>query len=201
MVAARRASSSDNSYFVVTLTLKVDLLYKKFDLDYDFWIRGVTYCCYLHMVAAGELCCLSDNSGWRSYASFGTYNIRNTQFADFSPACSNILSWNFSHDFVLMYYKKSSSGVPLRQFLKEVSCLFVNLEYRKYIVFRTFLLHALTYWAEILYITLFWYTTEQVRVLSICVNFWRSYASFGSKNIGNPQFSPACSCKRSVAQW
>ena len=21
------------------------------------------YCCYLHMVAAGELCCLSDNSG------------------------------------------------------------------------------------------------------------------------------------------
>ena len=22
-------------------------------------------CCYLHMVAAGELCCLSDNSGFR----------------------------------------------------------------------------------------------------------------------------------------
>ena len=36
---------------------------KKIVLDYDFWIRGVTYCCYLHMVAAGELCCLSDNSG------------------------------------------------------------------------------------------------------------------------------------------
>ena len=37
---------------------------KKIVLDYDFWIRGVTYCCYLHMVAAGELCCLSDNSGY-----------------------------------------------------------------------------------------------------------------------------------------
>ena len=48
---------------VVTLTSKVDLLYKKIDLDYDFRIRGVTYCCYLYMVAAGKLCCLSDNSG------------------------------------------------------------------------------------------------------------------------------------------
>ena len=49
-------------FYVVNLTLKVDLLYKKCELDYDFWIRGVTY---LHMVAAGELCCLSDNSGYR----------------------------------------------------------------------------------------------------------------------------------------
>ena len=48
---------------LVTLTLQVDLLKKNF-LDYDFWIRGVTFCCYLHMVADGELCCLSDNSGF-----------------------------------------------------------------------------------------------------------------------------------------
>ena len=40
------------------------------------------------------------------------------------------------------------------------------------IVFRTFLLHALTYWAEILHFTLFYSTTDQVRVLSISVNFW-----------------------------
>ena len=31
-------------------------------------------------------------------------------------------------------------------------CLFVNSEYRKCAVFRTFLLHALTYWAEILHL-------------------------------------------------
>ena len=53
---------------LVTLALQADLLLEKiFFLDYDFWIRGVTYCCYLHMVATGELvvwlCCLSDNSG------------------------------------------------------------------------------------------------------------------------------------------
>ena len=49
-----------------------------------------------------------------------------------------------------MYYRSSLSAITLRQFLKELR-LFVNLEYRKYTVFRTFLLHALTYWAEILH--------------------------------------------------
>ena len=48
---------------------------------------------------------------------------------------------------------------------------FWNLEYWKYTVFRTFLLHTLTYWAEILYFTLFYCTTDQVWVLSISVNF------------------------------
>ena len=68
-------------------------------------------------------------------------------------------------------------------------CLFVNLEYLKYTVFRTFLLHALTYWAEILHMTLFYCTTDQVRVSSICVNFCGSYAPFGTENTGNTQFS------------
>ena len=36
-------------------------------------------------------------------------------------------------------------------------------------VFRTFLLHALTYWAEILYVTFFLWTFDQVRVSSIFV--------------------------------
>ena len=75
-------------------------------------------------------------------------------FPHFSPICFDILSWNFAHDFVLMYYRASSSVISLRQFLKEL-CLFLNLEYRKYTVFRSFLLHALTYWAEILHMTLF----------------------------------------------
>ena len=98
------------------------------------------------------------------------------RFPHSSPTCFDILSWNFAHDFVLMYYRSSLSVMTLRQFLKEL-CLFVNLEYGKYTVFRNFLLHALTYWAEILHMTLFWCTTEQVRVSSLCVNFWRSYAS------------------------
>ena len=79
---------------------------------------------------------------------------RSARFPHFSPTCFDILSWNFAHDFVLMYYRSSSSVITLRQFLKEL-WLFVNLEYRKCTVFRSFLLHTLTYWAEILHITLF----------------------------------------------
>ena len=47
-------------------------------------------------------------------------------------------------------------------------------------VFCTFLLHALTYEAEILYVTLFLWTFDQVRVPSISVYFPGSYAPFGT---------------------
>ena len=87
-----------------------------------------------------------------------------------------------------MYYRSSLTVVTLRQFLKEL-CLFVNLEYWKYTVFRTFLFHDLTYCAQILHMTLFWCTTDQVRVLSICVNVCGSYGPFGTLNIDNTQFS------------
>ena len=100
-------------------------------------------------------------------------------FPHFSSTCFDILSSNFVYDFVLMYHTASLSVVILLQFLLEL-CLFVNLEYSKYTVFRTFLLHALTYWAEISHMTLIYCTTDQVRVSSICVNFCGSYAPFGT---------------------
>ena len=98
-------------------------------------------------------------------------------FPHFSLTCFDILSWNFAYDFVLMYYRSSSSVVNLHWFLWEL-CPFWNLEYWKYTVFRTFLLHPLTSWAEILHVTLFFCTSHQVWVSSICVYFGRSYASF-----------------------
>ena len=82
-------------------------------------------------------------------------------FPHFSLTCFDILSSNFVYDFALMYHRASLSVVILLQFLSEI-CLFVNLEYSKYTVFRTFLLHALTYRAEILHMTLFYCTTDQV---------------------------------------
>ena len=100
-------------------------------------------------------------------------------FPHFSPTCFDILSSNFVYDFILMYHRASLSLVILLKFLLEL-CLFVNLEYSKYTVFCTFLLHALTYWAEILHMTLFYCTKDQVRVSSICVNFCGSYAPFGT---------------------
>ena len=109
-------------------------------------------------------------------------------FPHFSPTCFDILSWNFAHNFVLLYYRSSSNVVNLHQVLWEL-CPFWNLEYWKYTGFCTCLLHALTYWAEILHMTLFYCTIDQVRVSSICVNFCWSYAPFGTKNTGNTQFS------------
>ena len=89
-------------------------------------------------------------------------------FQHFSRSCFDILSSNFAYDFVSPYYRSSSSVVNLRQFLWEL-CPFWNLEYWKYTVFRTFLLHALTYWAQIFHMTLFYCTIDQVWVLSIFV--------------------------------
>ena len=65
-------------------------------------------------------------------------------FLHFSLSCFDILSSNFAYDFVSPYYRSNSSVVNLRQFVWEL-CPFWNLEYWKYTVFRTFLLHALTY--------------------------------------------------------
>ena len=87
-------------------------------------------------------------------------------FPHFSLTRFDIWSWNFAVDFVLLYLRSSLSVVNFRQFLKEL-CPFWNLEYWKYTVFRTFLLHALTYQAEILYMTFLLY----YRSTSSVVNF------------------------------
>ena len=89
-------------------------------------------------------------------------------FPHFSLTCFDILSWNFAYDFVLLYYRSSLSVVNFHQFLLEL-CPFWNVEYWKSTVFHTFLLYALTYWAEILHFSLFYCTTDQVRVSSIFV--------------------------------
>ena len=72
------------------------------------------------------------------------------------------MSWNFAHDFVLMYYRSSLSVVTLRQFLYARQDVLWYGDVRPSVrpglrppVFRTFLLHALTYWAEIFHMTLF----------------------------------------------
>ena len=82
-------------------------------------------------------------------------------FPHLSLICFDILNWNFAFDFVILYYRSSLSVVIFRQFLLELGPFWI-LEYWKYTVFRTFLLHALTYWAEILHLTLFTCTTDQV---------------------------------------
>ena len=105
-------------------------------------------------------------------------------FPHFSLTCFDILSWNFAYDFVLLYYRSSSSVINFRQFLWEL-CPFWNLEYWKYTVFRTFLLHPLTYWAESLHITLF-FSVLQIKfeccqfasILELCLFFELTILSY-----------------------
>ena len=74
------------------------------------------------------------------------------------PHFSDFMLWHIELKFYiwlcLMYYRSSSSVINSLQFLLE-SCPFWNLEHWKYTVFLTFLLSALTYWAEIFHMTLF----------------------------------------------
>ena len=100
-------------------------------------------------------------------------------FPHFSPTCFEILSWNFVYHFIMMHVRASSNAINFRQFLMEL-CPFLTSNCYKYAVFRTFLLHALTFRAEIWHMTLFYCTTEQVRVSTISVNFCWSYAPFGT---------------------
>ena len=106
---------------------------------------------------------------------FWNLNYWKYSFPHFSLTCFDILSWNFAYDFVLLYYRSSSSVVNLCGSYAPFGTYITGNT-----VFRTFLLHALTYCAEILHMTLFWCTTDQVWVSSICVKFCWSYAPFGT---------------------
>ena len=75
-------------------------------------------------------------------------------FPHFSPTCFDILIWNFVYHLILMHVRSSSNAINFRHFLQEL-CSFLTTNSYKYAVFRTFLLHALTYWVQILYMTLF----------------------------------------------
>ena len=99
-------------------------------------------------------------------------------FLHFSLTRFDILSWNFAYDSVLLYYRLSLSFLNFRWFLWEL-CPFWKSEYWKYTVFCSFLLHALTYWAEILHMSLFNCTIDHVWVLSIFVGVM---PLFGTKN-------------------
>ena len=75
-------------------------------------------------------------------------------FPHFSPTCFDILIWNFVYYFIFMHVRSSSNAIHFRHFLQEL-CSFLTSNSYKSAVFRTFLLHALTYWVQILYMTLF----------------------------------------------
>ena len=93
-------------------------------------------------------------------------------FPHFSLTPFNILSWKFAYYFVFLYYRSSLSVVNLRLLWSYASFRTKN---NLNTVFCTFLLHALTYWAEILHMTLFYCTTGQIQV---SINFFKWVSIF-----------------------
>ena len=100
-------------------------------------------------------------------------------FPHFSLTPFNILSWKFAYYFVFLYYRSSLSVVNLRLLWSYASFRTKN---NLNTVFCTFLLHALTYWAEILHMTLFYCTTGQIQV-SIMVWWCPSVRPSGSPSV------------------
>ena len=98
-------------------------------------------------------------------------------FPHFSLTPFNILSWKFAYYFVFLYYRSSLSVVNLRLFWSYASFRTSNTVNT---VFCIFLLHVLTYWAEILHMTLFYCTTGQLQVSSMDINFCRINVPFGT---------------------
>ena len=164
--------------------------------SYMLWDIELKFCIWLCLIV------ILIKFECRSFASFFVgvmplFELRILEihsFPHFSPTCFDILSWNFVYDFVLLYYRASLSVVNLRQFLWEL-CPFWDLEYWKYTVFRIFLLHALTYWAEILHMTLSYCITDQVecrQFASIFVGVMHILGLRILEILSFPHFSPTC---------
>ena len=96
-------------------------------------------------------------------------------FPHFSLTCVDILSWNIAYDFVLLYYRSSSSVVNLRQFLWEL-CPFLNLEYWKYSFPHFFLTPFNILSWKFAYYFVFLYYRSSLSVVNLRL-FW-SFASF-----------------------
>ena len=90
--------------------------------------------------------------------------------------------WDLYAHFQTYYGKVMSAHVSIRPGLRvSISCPSVRLSVTD---FRIFFQNALIFWSEILHMTLFYCTTNQAIIQSICVNCCRSYAYFGTKNTG-----------------
>ena len=102
------------------------------------------------------------------YAPFGTKNTENTQFS----ALFSFMLWHIELKFCIWL---CSTILQIKFDCRQFASIFVGVmpllerKMMKYTVFRTFLVHALTYWAEILHMTLFYCTIDQVWVSSIFV--------------------------------
>ena len=126
----------------------------------------------------------------RSNAPFGTLNPGNIQFS----ALFSYMLWHIELKFcICLCYTVLQIKFKCRQFASMFVGVMPLLELRILAIhsFPQFLLHPLTYWAELLHMTLLSCTSDQV-----CVSFCNSYAPIWNLkywiNTDFPHFSPTC---------
>ena len=111
-------------------------------------------------------------------------------FPHFFLTCFDILSWNFAYDFFNCTTDQVRVSSICVDFCRSYAPFRTsNTENTQFSALFSYMLWHTMYWAEILHISLFHRTTDQVRMLSICINSCGSYAPFGTSNTENSQFS------------
>ena len=166
--------SSDGTYYGMVMSVRpsvrVSVRPSQFSalFSYMLWHIDLKFCVSLYFYARKIKfeCHQFPSLFTGSYAPFYLQTLTNMQFSALFSYMLCHIEFKFC---IWLCFNVPQNKFECRhfvQFLLEL-CPFWNLEYLKYTVFRTFLLHALTYWAEILHMTLFYSTTDQVRVSSI----------------------------------
>ena len=119
--------SSDGTYYCMMMSVRPSVRPFSALFSYMLWHNELKFCTWLcfnvlqikfecrHFASIFEGVMPSDSPSVRpSDSPSGSPSAR---FPHFSHTCFDILSWNFAHDFVLLYYRSSSSVVNFRQFL------------------------------------------------------------------------------------
>ena len=84
-------------------------------------------------------------------------------FPHFSPACFDILSWNFAYDFILLYYRAQYESQQFASFFVGVLVFWTKRTGNTQFI-RIFLIHVLANWADILHMTHFMNSTSSSSV-------------------------------------
>ena len=107
----------------------------------------------------------------------------NLEYWKYTVFCTfSYMLWNTCIEMkfcICLYFTVLQIKFQCCQFLWEL-CPFWNFQYWKYTVFRTFLLHAFTYWAGIFHMALFTvlHCIDQVWMLSLCVHQFSALSSY-----------------------
>ena len=113
--------SSDGTYYGMVMSVRPSVRPSQFSAHFSYmlWHIDLKFCVSLYFYARKiKFECHQFPSLFAGVMPLLNFKLLQIcSFLHFSPTCFGILSWNFAYDFVLLYYRSSSSVINLRQFL------------------------------------------------------------------------------------